>query len=427
MPLSRTLFLTGPRFNSLARMVAPLVVSPAADPLFPGSGLHDDEVSNPLIFGSLAADPTWTADLNLVDNWDMTGNLAGNLTFWQEANTGTGDVTWNATAGVGGGNGMRLVSGTGTATAFEDRVCVPGERLVLIASLQSDGTNALRVRVQNLENLMWLNGAGGWQVAQTHVFTHSGAGYADFGPFAFDVQSLADLLWPITGEVTLRVQVANDAAAGVTASADNVALWPATSWFSLHGHNAPPSLALELRRDSAAFAGPGTLETSPLGFRPTLFWATTSGVPPRTDRHWRFRGVGTPTAAWYQGEAVLGQYRELETAPSMGWSTRRLRDQVRARPALGRARVRQLGDHERRVLDFSFKDLSLAAFDQFWKEFMRRSGFGATAVVIAHQDTDPELALYGEVPVEFVATRQARNVHTRGLELVEDPFPSIVS
>lgn len=429
---SRFLYCTGPYANILSRAAAAPTLSPSAATLYPASYLQDGYVEKAALFGSATADSKATWDLNAVVNADMTGNSGGNLTTWvEEKNGATSDVTYDAAGGVGGGAGMKIVTdaaGGSYARAYQDLVALPGEEWRVAVQLKSQAAKTIRVRIQNRWNLKWLTSGGTWQTAQTDCFTETGTSFAAKGPLTFTVEDWATLKWPIPGYVTLRFIVAcDDTSAGTGVFADDFVAWPAWSWFSLHGHNNQPQLSMDLRRDTAAFAGAGTLVVSMPIYSPTMFYALPDGDSRLSDRYLRLVATGTPSEALWWGEAFLGQYSVLETAPGFG-SIRPYRDQVRTRPVAGTPRIRQIGDLERRVWEAPFKDLGTDAWDDFWKNVARRSGFGAHPIVMAHDDLDPECAIYGELPAELAENQSmGYNARSRALRVQEHPFPTFVS
>jgi len=424
--------MTGPYANLLSRCATAPAFSPAADALYGASYLSDGYVEKPSLFGSAAADSRATWDLNAVVNADMTGNSGGNLTTWvEEKNGATSDVTYDATGGVGGGAGMKIVTDAGGgsyARAYQDVIARPGEKWSVAVQLKSQTSKTARVRIQNRWNLKWLTSGGAWQTSQTDIFTETGTSFAAKGPLTFTVEDWATLKWPTAGYVLLRIFVAcDDTSAGTGIFADDIVMWPSWSWFSVHGHNLQPQLSLDLRRDTAAFSGAGTFESSMAIYSPTMFYALADGAALKTDRYLRLQATGTPSEAIWYGEAFLGQYSTLLTAPGFG-SIRPYRDQVRMRPTAGTPRIRQLGDLERRIWEGPFKDLGLDTWDDWWKNVARLSGFGAHPIVMAHDDLDPECAIYGELPGELAEnTAPGYGVRVRTLVVQEHPFPSWVS
>lgn len=426
---SRFLYLCGRLFNNAARAVTATVASPVADTLFPTTGIADGYTEVPFMFGSAVADSTLTFDFNLITNGDMASAGGSQVDNWTEANTGTGDVAYDATGGVSGGPGMKLTTGAAsTASAYQDISARPGEELTIIAQLKSQTGKTIRLRIQNRRSLKWLTSAGAWQTAQTDVFTETGTAFVSKTK-TFTIETFADLLWPTLPTVTLRVVIAvDDASASTGCWADKVFCWPSWSWFSIHGHDLPPQLAFQLRRSTDNFAASDVLESTLSIYKPTFYYALASGASRIADRYARIKLSGTPASAPWFGEVVFGQYSELLTSYSMGsLKIKRYRDQIRTRPSVGTFRALALGQLERRVWTASFQDLTTAGAADFLENVERASGFGDAAIVFAPDDTNPKICIYGTVPADYTSNEVTYNVNTRDLEIPEDPFFSFVA
>jgi hypothetical protein len=426
---SRFLYLCGRLFNNASRCVSSPVASPVADTLFPVAGLADGYTEVPFMFGSAGTDSTLTWDFNVITNGNMAGNSGGNLTTWVESNTGTGDVAYDATGGVSSSPGMKLSTGTtSTASAYQDISVRPGEELTLVAQLKSQTGKTIRLRVQNRHSMKWLSSAGAWQAAQTDVFTETGTSFVAKTK-TFSVEAFAALLWPTLFNITLRIIIATDDSSVTGVWADQVYCWPSWSWFSIHGHDLPPQISVDLRRSTDNFAASDVSVVSGINvYKPAFYYALGSGISKVADQYARLKLTGTVGTAQWFGEVVFGQYAELVTSWTMGTlKVRRYRDQVRTRPSVGTFRALALGQLERRVWTASFQDISAAGLDDFLDNVQRASGYGYAALVFAPDDLDGRVCIYGQVPADFTASYINLAVDTRDFEVTEDPFFSFVA
>lgn len=422
----RVLYAIGPKFNLLARCASPPTFSPSADTLFPATYLSDGLPDRPARFGSVAADPMITWDLNEVANNDMTLGTT-EPTSWTEASVGTGNMTRDATGGESGGPGLKLASGAGSdfSYGYQDVLVAPGEVLNWSAGLMGGGGSAaIILRVQNRLNLKFWTGSA-WQVASANLASRTTASFAT-STGQITMEDWADLLWPELGYVPLRILLALETASS-TAFADNVTLRPSWSGFSVHHHALQPQLAFELRRDTAAFAGAGTLVSTMGVYRPSFFYALADGASLITDRYLRVKLAGTPSAADWFGEMALFQYRALTTRPLYGATTQKLRDQVRFRGAVGSSRARMLSSGERRIWNASFQDMDPDDLVQFDEQLMGLGAYGASPGVFILDDEDPRSCLHGMIPEAYDVEESSLNTRGRQLSIMEDPPPSFVS
>lgn len=429
--ISYFLYTTGPLYNDLARCWAatPPVPTPAEDALYPIVNLWDQDPSNPFMFTSADTDSEIAIDKNMMANGDMSANDgAGHLTWWNEADTGTGAVSYQATAGPTGGPAAKFLSGTGTASIFNADAsggipCRPGELLILMGSMKGqDGTHPIRLRVQNMLDLTWLKADGTWQTAQTDVFVEATGSWVDFF-LAFRVPSYAALGWPLAGHVVLRPTIIADAAS-TTAYATNVFLWGGSSLLSVHGYDQQPQLGFEFYRGGVGLTPSYTLQAALTPVRPAFYYALPTGSAPLQDRFFKVKLPGTPSTPPWMGEAVLSQYDVLTTGYQFGGKVSRLLDQVRYQAAFGPQRARAVGQLERRLWSAKFSDLSQAAFDEFLEQVMRRSGYGTASPIVMIPENDAPIVIHGPLPAQTDPTRIAWNRHDRELSIPEDPFPS---
>lgn len=419
---SRFLVLVGPHYNHLARCATAPTLSTAAHALFPASNLFDRKTEQECRFAAAGADDFVNIDKNMMPNGNMEGNSGGELLSWVDASTSGGNVTYNATGGVSSGPGMQLAAGaSGIATAYQDIDCAPGERLNVVARLKSNGTDALKVRVQNRRTGKFLTSGAAWQTASADVFTETAATFQDKS-LSFVVESLAACRWQAS--VPLRFFVVADTAS-LTGFADDFYVWPSTSAVTIHGHDLEPTLAVEILRSATPF-GSGTSEALPTVYRPTFAHVTADGVI-RDERFWRVRFNGTPFTAQYLGELVLGQYKQLQSAMSIGWTEDRLRDQVRVGLGLGAEQVRLLSDDERRTLSAEYRDDTVAAWEEFDQEVMKRSAYGAHPWVMIPDDKRLDFVLHCRLPKAYGTRADVYTARRRSLEVVEDPFPTFVA
>lgn len=389
------LVVVGDLANALERIITAPTPSPTADTNFAVTALYDRIPSSAFRFGSLTADPTLTFDLNIVTNGDMVLNSGGNVSSWTEANTGTGDVTYDATGGESAGAGMKFVSGTGTAVAYQDITARAGERLSWTVGLKGDGTRAVALRVFNRQTGKYWTGSA-WSATPTDLATRTTATFAT-STGALTVES-APAYRPDLQLMTLRVTLQVTTASG-TCYADNCYVWPSVDIVSVHGHNIDPVISLELRRDTAAFAGAGTLEATITTF-PLEFYSALGTI--RDDRYWRLKFVGTNSAAIYLGEVVLAQRLTLTRIFKPPEQIDYIDDQVRSGEVPIRSYRRM--DHPRRVMDMEFSYDTAAAFLQARDELVLRSRNGHHPMVIVPVDTETS-CLYGKIEQVWSSSR----------------------
>ena len=381
------LVVVGDLANALERSITAPTPSPAADTNFAVTALKDRIPSSAFRFGSLTADPTLTFDLNIVTNEDMVLNAGGNVSSWTEANTGTGNVTYDATGDEAGAPGMKFVSGTGTAVAYQDITARAGEKVNWTVALKGDGTRAVALRVFNRNTGKYWTGSA-WSATPTDLATRTTATFATSSG-SFTIESApayrADLQL-----MTLRVTIQVATASG-TCFADSCYLWPSVDFVSVHGHNIDPVISLELRRDSAAFGDAGTLEATITAF-PLEFYSSLGTI--RDDRYWRVKFTGTNSAAIYLGEVVLAQKLTLTRIFKPPESIDYIDDQVRS----GEVPIRSYRkmDHPRRLLDVEFNYDSAASFTQARDELVLRSRNGHHPMVVVPNDTEIH-CLYGKI------------------------------
>jgi len=428
----RFLYACDPMFNSFVRIATDPVVTPGAHALFGVENLSNGLPDLPFVFDSVAADESVTQDLNGVGNWDMTLLDGVVPTFWEDDSVGTGAMTRDATGGESAGPGMRLVSGSGVNFAYgvQDIDVRPGEVLNWTAALKGSGSAPVILRVQNRWNNKYWTGTV-WQTAVADLATRTTATFAT-STGQITMEDWDDLLWPQGSTVPLRIIVACETASS-TVFADTIAVWASWNFFSVHGHAIQPQLAVELRRDSAAFAGAGTLVATLPVYKPSFFYALPEDTALITDRYVRLKLAGTPATPvvapfldWF-GELILTQYRSLTTRPRYGSSMQKFRDQVRFRGAMGSTRARMLSTMERRTWDADFTDMDPDDLIEFDETLVRLAGYGESAGVFVLDDADPRSCIHGTIPESWEFSESTLNTRDLLLSIVEDPLPSFLS
>lgn len=429
--MSNVIAITGQYSNILEQLLPGKVTSSDASSFFPLTnlvGANALEPYRPFRHASPpGADRNVTFDLDLVGFGDMETDDAGNVAGFTEANTGTGDVTQTTVGGEfnGGAAGMKLASGTGTASAYVDVYMPAGwEFTVSVYFKGGGGSQTARLRVQNMETGKFLDSAGAWQSAVTDLSTQTTAAWTLQGPFTATTEAYSGLV--PGGLYTLRVTIiCTDSSS--TVFADDLYLHPSVDTFAVIGHGIHPVIsAVELRRDTAGFGGAGTLEATLTPYFPTFYHLLATK---RQDRYWRLKTTGTnPIWAplWY-GSLFLGQKLVLARGMDFGMQLTHLREQVRQRSSGGAEKVYLKEDSPRREMRFGWRYTTDAQFQQARDRLYRQSGAGEQPLLMLVDD-DPESAIYGRLSEDF-SVSHPEGVDIRDaaeLTLAEFSYPTFV-
>lgn len=381
------------------------------DSLYPRANLFDGVVANPFKFGSIAADCSITADLNLVNNGGAELNA---MTGW--TNVGSSPTTSTTQKNDG---------------TYAFRITTNGDAFYQVVYLRAGATYRFQGGVYGgggavQANIGLLDLRSGAALVST--ITRTAASWAVTGPTSFTVPAFSTGRYDM---VPVQISCTQSGGAGTTYY-DSIYLWPAWDFVSVHGHNIQQNLSVELRRDTAAFAGAGTLIATMTQYRPAFY----SAFAQVTDRYMRLKLTGTVGAGaggavaaigpTYIGELVVSQRLTSAAYPSFGYPLQSSRRVVR--PGAGRAFIADTDERRRIALDFRYR--SGAEYTEA-RDFLQRSAFGGFPLVVVPDDADPqepELVLYGR-PDAAEWERQRAFLHVRDAPLlvVEDPFPTFVA
>lgn len=429
--MSAFLYATGEQFNSLERMVAALTVTNEDAELI-RARLFDRDPGLAFRFGSVVANLAITADLNILPNGDMETDGGAGLppASWSEVLVGAGDVTRGTGAGemddVGGGAaGLKLTVGaSGSAEAYQDRYVRAGERIIVKARAKDAGAGVIKARLRNKRTGKSATSGGSWSAAQVDFATYDTTAWGDFFT-AFEIV-VEDMAVCQADRVQLRLSFVNDTI-NTSKFVDNVAWWPASDVFSIHGHGIPPEILVEWRSSSDNFGTSNVLNGSAkTPFESTFYNALLSAGARSTLRYQRLLLPGTPfdtTPPWL-GEWILTQGTVASRNPNFGFVETRSLEQIRSEGPAGKIRVYPLADKTRRAISFPVSLRSAADYAQFRDDLMERSQHGRWPVLVISEDDDPRAALYGIVPAEFAHTRRFLTIRDTDLRIIEAPFPT---
>lgn len=420
-----TLILPGLDFaNILSRPNTTLSASQTPSTLFPITRIADGRPSQLFIFPAIAANDYIQADINQVLNAEFeTWTLSTTPDNWTAAITNDGTVTEHTGVHVVTGSGLQLDNGaTGTAQVLQDITMVSGESFRLDLFARTDvGTDPAEIEIQNLETGNYLNSSGSWQSAQVNVRTQAATSLTQ----STDTATVETFGVTRRHLVTLRLRLHMDAAAAnTTHNYDNVLIYPAADFASIHGHNIDPSVTVELHSDdNAAFSSPAdhgdfTVDS------PTFYLSLSAVVH---DRFWRVPQLtgtnSTPTGAIELGESVLGQATSLlrtqrntglevaEEIPQTELATRVSGEQWRSKHSKFRQRVVRLSFRHTQALQTQFRD-----------EILKRTNDGVDAMIVVIRDDRTDLCIHGRKPRGMTFTTEGGEVDGTEFTIVESPF-----
>jgi hypothetical protein len=370
-----------------------------------------------------AADRNVTIDKTPVING---GGETADMTGWTEENVGASNDVTNVSSPVNSGARafqMTIVTtgGGNKASIVQEKPVRASERGTFTVALRGDGTRIARARFYLVELGLYLQAAGTWTATPTDFATRTLATYATTSVATTAPAYSAQVP---SGEYTLRLISYVDGASAGSGFVDDFYFWPATDLFALIGHDVMPAItALELRRDTAAFAGAGTLEATLTVKTPTLY-----NLPAaiRDDRYWRLRAVGTNSEALWYGSLWLGQKLTLTQVPVYDIEEELLSEQIRGEVG-GVERVHLQEDIPRRRKGIPWEYINDAAYQQNRDQVWRSGGFGQYPMLYIESDADPEAAMLIRLPgrlpmlLESPVMRQVE-----AIPVTEQAFPTFV-
>jgi hypothetical protein len=374
--------------------------------------LFDGRPSRAYRAAAAATDLLITVDGNIVLNPGLETWSGGAPANWIK----TGTVVETT---VGGEVRSGSASKHSLAGLLQQDVTVKsGQNLKIDLWAMVSGGSTAGVRVYNPQTGRYLvAGGASWSSTPTEVLTTTSTTYFNltqqFAMESFAACGYRDL-------TTLRI-IIGAVGGGGSSFFDDVTLYPGTNFASIHGHNLDPTLSLELRSDSAAFAGAGTLESTfaqpvvvPAAY---LLLGSTKYL-----RYWRLKAVGTPTAAQEIGEAAICEVRQpLEHYETPVHSGSRWDRQSSATPG-GERHVHKRSKWQVRTRAFTYHFESQAAYDDGMELFHLRSE-GDTYPAIVVPDTALSTVIHGRLRAEFPDSRVLPDLYVDvPVELEESPF-----
>lgn len=410
-------FLGGPYFNVLGRSAAisPLSVS-GEDALFVRASLYGGTPSDPFRFNAVGAN-TVTVDLNLIPNGSMETAFVGNLPTAAWIKSGTPTTARDTGTFHGGAASMSITGASGEYAAYDVTVRA-GEsfRYDMWGAGGAAGGTAI-IRIQNRQTGKWLKSDQTWQSAQQDLLSKASPGFAN----AVGNVVVESFLSSLTGTVTLRVYCLAGTG-GNNAYYDDMFLWPAIDFTSIHGHNISPVCAVTLHSSTDNFAANDTTRLTLTPGIPSFYGII--GGPVYTDRYWRLAITSTdnPGGAPWVGEWVLGQQQTLLRNQSYGWKTEFVDPQQREMSEAGEQRANLLTEGQRRRLKLQFDYNSLAKFQEARDAIMRVTRNGAYPCVIVPDDSDTEVVVFGHLAQDFGVSKDFLTQWT-GAELAIDESP----
>lgn len=394
---------------------------------FPLANIDDGDPGSICKFLAISTDPAFQIDLDYLLNTgsmeafqDATTPPVG----WTESNTGTGQVARNAALPRTGTYCAEFTTGTGTASMYYDFTVRAGQRVRFDGWLRGDGaTGKMEAIIQNLQTGLYCNPSGTWVSLLTAIADNTSVAYVQ-KTVDFAVEDYATCR---LDTVVLRLTLINRTGGGSTTTlADDVAVYPAVTFSSVHGHNVDPQCQIRLRSSTDAFSGSDTLEAT-FTVRQPSFYTTISET---FRRYWRLAMSGRQSVRsgeWWVGEWVLGQYYTLATGPAydvqLGVRTPRIEIPLR----VGAPATYQLARSQQRVFPVTFKCSSMTARNEILQEVFERSAGGAPLVVVPHHTDSFTEVIYGKLSADLPHTWATKTYVTLQTEIVEMAFPLITS
>ena len=409
--------------NLLARAVL-ITPAPALDAILGVGSLYDGRAKTITKFGSLVADSKVTIDLALFagafETWGG-GAPAG----WTKTTSGTGTVVETVVgAEVRSGSAAKGNKGSGTAQLSRTITVRVGERLTLDVWLRIAAAGQSKVQIYDVLTHKYLTSGGAWQTGATYCASEVASTNYVNTVRTFTVED-----WQAhqANTTQLRILWEDTGAGGGSdfAFVDDLYVYPTWNFCSIHGHNIDAGTAVELRSDTAAFAGAGTLEAT-LTNRVPSFHAYLSA--PVGKRWARVTLVGTNSAIPYLGELVIGYAETAARKIKDGWEVREMESQVRNVSPVGEVFALNRTQFTRRAIRPTFKALSDAQWREGRDDIFRRCRGGANPLVIVPMD-DEDVVLLGRIDDTIAAQRAFRTSGGQLLEydlpVAESPFNSL--
>ena len=292
-------FLAGLAANACTQAWAVTVTNEHALADFQSAKLPNGRPWEPFISGAAVLDWEAVFDMNSITDADFELNAAAAAPGgdWV-VETGTPVIT---TAQKHTGS-KSLEFNAANESAYQDRVCIPGNTYRFEIALWGDGTNTIEVELLDLRTGKYKTSASdtSWATTATSLFSRSTASFAN------NVRTLVLEAAPdgSLGTTTLRIRIKKVGTG--TAYADLALLYPKIDFASLHDFNYHDQIDVEIRSSDDDFVGDdddeGSLPTRRV--RTYLAFTPTSSTPKR----WRKLLInGTPFDPLRFGQLVMGE------------------------------------------------------------------------------------------------------------------------
>lgn len=394
------------------------VAASSSHSLYPASGLVDGDPTHPWIAAVVAVtDAALTADLALAHGESPGGYESGFAAIGEDRSTGAGSLADEAAIFHGGAGALKMLAGAGGVGRHVTTHTVrPGETWRYSAWLRGDGTGSARLRVYDpITGLWWVSGA--WQASEGDVAARATATWAEYtGAIAIDDYDAHQVR-----EFSLEVHtVCSDT--GQVAYADDLYLWPAWDLVSLHGHNWPPALGVEV--SGSDDGSTWTVLATGTPTRPACYVLLAAL---QTYRHVRARAVGTAPVQLYAGELWVGQ----SVAPAQSFAPTHRQGaslpQVASQTAAGRRHLVAYTTDPVRTLELEFFARDSDAAVELQCQIIWATRQGADSLVVIPVDGRPEVYLVRVVEPLEESVRALRTGHGHAfrLALAEDGFPTV--
>lgn len=412
------------RLSSSPDMPAPYLVA----------NVHDGFPSQMARFGSDLASSTLTLYLQQLKAGELDDWTAGAPDEWTEVVGGAGTVVEDAAIKVAGSSAKcSCTAAVGTYGSFYQHVSVrPGEQSRVSVNLRGDaagGGDSALFSVINLNTGKYLQSDGSWASSGT-LWTRNVAAFAE-NVLDFTVESFAACNYEQW--VQLRILCSSIVSTGAARDAwfDRIRLFPLVNFASIHGHNlGGAGKTVQLRGSTDGFVGSDDLIATLTNASPTMF---AKHATMQTYRDYRVQIDGAQDSTLlgnkYFGEVVLGQAGTLSQNPKMGSvAVQRSAPQMRSPDAFGEQRVYQLGVTPQRSLTLPFGHFSDSDFEEFYYEFVVRSGFGAHPSVVALDSANARDAVYGRLANDYGLRFGDLDTWRDSVAVVDElPFPTVIS
>jgi hypothetical protein len=387
-------YLTGEQFNVLE--TASTMTSTSADTNYPLTNLYQspglNRPSRPFRFNANAADLNITADINRVGN---PGFETSTLDGWTKAMTATG-------------------GSSGTGARYQDVTVRAGERFQFDGYLRSDGVGSADVQIENLHTGLFV-ASSGWGTAASFVTTSATSYTQQTGTFTMEGITACGG-YP---KVTLRLHLQTTSTGNCYW--DDIQLYPAVNFVSIHGHNLGPVVTPELYSDTADFAGAGTLRKTLTIAKPSFYgFLSTDIYAP----DWRLKLSGTNHAIPYVGELVLGYAETAGTRQEYGWSVAEKYPQARAETEAGEVYVSRLSDDGPRTAVLPFRYGAVSEYTSARDDIVRRSYGGEVPMVVVPYSSEGDV-IHGRLGSQWDVTRENLTSVDGDLVVVESGLPVV--